>query len=195
MLAAVPNLHFYNSQLLNGTSAEQRPALTPNLPPLVFVDVRGQQQGMHGSLANLAEASTVASALVQLSPCIGSHSLGVICFYRAQVNAELFLRTRAWCRAWLSCQSGDIWVHGGYQLESHVAYAVQVDMIQEQLRKRVNSSAKLQPESQVSTEAGGALDSVEVATVDSFQVLNHAVADCVMLMWLSVQAGCVRLET
>ena len=94
VLAAAPNAHFYAGKLLNGSSPDQRASLVPGLPPLVFVDVRGQHQGSStsGSIANHAEAATVVAALCQLSAAgISSSAMGVICFFRAQVLANMQL--------------------------------------------------------------------------------------------------------
>ena len=97
------NQQFYGGKLLDGCAAEQRPALVQGLAPLAFVDVRGQQQGSSGgSLANQAEAATVVAAVLQLAGAgIPPSTIGVICFFRAQVLLSALLCSWALCCRWL----------------------------------------------------------------------------------------------
>ncbi|KAK9841693.1 hypothetical protein WJX74_010223 [Apatococcus lobatus] len=90
-LSRIPNSLFYGSQLQDGCTAEQRSSLIPRLPPLCFLDVQGQEQHHRGtgSISNPQEASVVAAAIRQLVSFnqINPADIGVICFYRKQVEA------------------------------------------------------------------------------------------------------------
>ena len=89
LISAVPNAHFYDGALLDGCSAEARPSLLPGLPPVVFVDVRGQEErSSMRSTSNPQEAQAVARVLEKaLHGGVAPGNCGVICFYRAQVAA------------------------------------------------------------------------------------------------------------
>jgi hypothetical protein len=87
-LSAIPNAQFYQGRLLDGCTAEQRPSLVPGLPPAVFVDVRdGREQYVNRSTANSAEAHAVVRVLEKaIGAGVDPARIGVICFYRAQVQ-------------------------------------------------------------------------------------------------------------
>jgi len=93
-LSAIPNAAFYNGQLLDGVSANDRPPLLPRLPHLVFLDMRvGMHNNRHadGSVSNAAEA-TLVGRLVELlsSQGIQRGDIAIITPYREQVKALRF---------------------------------------------------------------------------------------------------------
>jgi hypothetical protein len=67
------NRHFYNSMLVNGVSEQQRGAIVPGLPPLVFCDcMGGRSQAAEGggrSSVNKAEAQLVVTLVLALLNC------------------------------------------------------------------------------------------------------------------------------
>lgn len=90
-IAEVANVCFYSSRLLHGCVPEQRPPLLPGLPPLLWLDVMGQEEGGGGrgggSLCNPQEATAAAGflkALVQEAG-IAVGRCGVIACYKRQV--------------------------------------------------------------------------------------------------------------
>lgn len=80
---------YYGGRLLDGCCEQERQPLHPGLPTLCFLDVRGQQQYEAGSRSpvNRAEAAAVCCLVARLQDW-GVHpgSIGVICFFRAQVT-------------------------------------------------------------------------------------------------------------
>jgi len=87
-LSAIPNAQFYQGRLLDGCTKEQRPSLLPGLPPAVFVDVRdGREQYVMRSTANSSEAHAVVRVVEKaIAAGVDPSGVGVICFYRAQVQ-------------------------------------------------------------------------------------------------------------
>ncbi|GFR48250.1 hypothetical protein Agub_g10115, partial [Astrephomene gubernaculifera] len=88
-LSGIANAAFYGGKLRDGCSASDRRPLLPCLPPLLFVEAQGQAQldGFTRSSYNTAEAHIVSrtvAALLDNGVC--AEEVGVICFYRAQVN-------------------------------------------------------------------------------------------------------------
>jgi superfamily I DNA and/or RNA helicase len=67
------NRHLYNSMLVNGVSQQQRSAIVPGLPPLVFCDcMGGRSQAAEGggrSSVNRAEAQLVVTLVLALLHC------------------------------------------------------------------------------------------------------------------------------
>ena len=78
-ISRVSNALYYNSHLIDGCTAAQRPPLLPGLSAVCFVEVRGQQQYGHGSssASNRAEAQAVVQARLQprsqASSCASLH--------------------------------------------------------------------------------------------------------------------------
>jgi superfamily I DNA and/or RNA helicase len=102
-IAAVANSHFYANRLIDGVTAEQRAPLVPWLPPLSLVDVRSgaaeEYNGSNGSgsVSNRAEAAAVVRLVSRLRAAgVRPGSVGVICFFRAQVEVvrRLLLENR-----------------------------------------------------------------------------------------------------
>ena len=88
-ISSTPNKLFYNGQLIDGCTASQRPALLPGLAPVCFLEVRGSQQYSKGSSSacNRPEGQAVLQLVRQLvNAGIAPGSIGVICFFRAQVG-------------------------------------------------------------------------------------------------------------
>lgn len=92
MIAEVANACFYESALRHGCTPAQRPPLLPGLPPLLWLDVMGQEQGAPGhsgggSLCNPQEAATIARLLgVAVQDAgIAADRCGVIACYKRQV--------------------------------------------------------------------------------------------------------------
>jgi len=88
-IARIPNQQFYGGQLLDGCTAEQRPAVVPHLPPICLVDVLGNEQRSRdsASVSNYEEATAV-SRIVHLLKTggVAAEDIGVICFFRAQAQ-------------------------------------------------------------------------------------------------------------
>ncbi|KAG2493974.1 hypothetical protein HYH03_007901 [Edaphochlamys debaryana] len=90
LLSGIANAAFYGGRLRDGCSAHQRPRLLPRLPALAVVEGGGAVcvDGATRSSYNLAEAQLVARAVAALlRQGVAAEAVGVICFYRAQVNA------------------------------------------------------------------------------------------------------------
>ncbi|KAK9809918.1 hypothetical protein WJX72_001732 [[Myrmecia] bisecta] len=87
-LSSIPNQLFYGGRLLDGCTALQRAPVLPDLAPLCFLDVRGSEtyDPLTRSASNRAEALAVVRVLQRLASAgVAAGSIGVICFYRAQV--------------------------------------------------------------------------------------------------------------
>ncbi len=107
-IAEIVNQCFYGGRLLHGCTAEQRPPLVEGLPPLLWLDVQGQEQGSGGvlggggggggntstthtsaggSLSNSQEAAVVGQLLRILVGVAGLDvgQCGVIACYKRQV--------------------------------------------------------------------------------------------------------------
>lgn len=117
VFSSLSSAHFYQGQLVDGITADQRPALIARAPPLIFYDcVRGlagrflfccgqvalnflvfkivlqtggsERVGYGGSIVNDTEARIVAQLVNELlSAGIESPSIGIICLYKAQCDA------------------------------------------------------------------------------------------------------------
>ncbi|GLI60456.1 hypothetical protein VaNZ11_002613, partial [Volvox africanus] len=90
LLSGIANAAFYGGRLRDGCSASDREPLLLGLPTLAFVEVQGQAQvdGASRSSYNMTEAQVVARAVARMLECgVDPETVGVICFYRAQVNA------------------------------------------------------------------------------------------------------------
>jgi superfamily I DNA and/or RNA helicase len=78
---------FYNSCLIDGVSAEQRPSLVRGLPPVSFVNCAAREERERESYKNTGEAG-LALELLRLirssGPAGQGASVGVICMYRPQ---------------------------------------------------------------------------------------------------------------
>lgn len=86
------NACFYGGRLKHGCSPEQRVPLLPGLPPLLWLDAMGQEQGTagrgRGSLCNPQEATAIARLLraVVQEGGVAPDRCGVIACYRRQVS-------------------------------------------------------------------------------------------------------------
>jgi superfamily I DNA and/or RNA helicase len=73
------NRHFYNSMLVNGVTEQQRSAIVPGLPPLVFCDcLGGRSQAAEGggrSSVNRTEAQLVVQLVLALLNCRVRHDI------------------------------------------------------------------------------------------------------------------------
>ena len=90
LLSEVPNVHFYESKLLDGVSANDRGALLEGVPPLVFFDTQGEnarEERGGQSKFNASEAHGCAViARELLNRGLKPKDIGIIAFYRAQVD-------------------------------------------------------------------------------------------------------------
>jgi len=88
-IACVSNKFFYQNQLLDGITPEQRPPLAKILPAVSVVDIMlGQESYSHRSIYNDMEARAVASIIQKfLGHGISPNAIGVIAFYKAHVDA------------------------------------------------------------------------------------------------------------
>lgn len=95
-ISAVPNAFFYANKLIDACSHADRPSLLPGAPAVIFVDVRGQEERSGRSVHNAREAAAVVDALehVIVRAGVPPGRCGVICFYRAQVDAVKGLLAR-----------------------------------------------------------------------------------------------------
>lgn len=85
-IAKICNKLFYNNTLKNGCTAEDRPALIPNLPAVSCIYHTGNQsKDKSGSISNSKEAALVTKTVrLLLQNGIPGENLGVICLYKAQ---------------------------------------------------------------------------------------------------------------
>lgn len=160
-ISAVANAHFYSNKLVDGVGAEQRAPLVPWLPPLALVDVRSGAaedfSGLNGggSVSNRAEAAAVVRLVSRLGAAgVRSRSIGVICFFRSQVELvrRLLLENQAQKQQKMRIQ----------QQEASAA------PLAEEASKEVEEEAKEEED----VEVGDDDDDDEiptVATVDSYQ--------------------------
>lgn len=92
VIANIANVSFYGNRLRHGCTAEQRAPLLPGLPPLMWLDVLGQEQGssgrVAGSLCNPQEATATARLLrtIVQEGGVAPARCGVIACYRRQVS-------------------------------------------------------------------------------------------------------------
>ncbi|ORZ10100.1 AAA domain-domain-containing protein, partial [Absidia repens] len=87
-ISGISNNLFYDRQLLNGSNVETRPPLLNGLPPLLFVDVMGNEQKSIGnSYWNQDEVITIAHIIQGLSKLeIHSSDIGIISLYKEQAD-------------------------------------------------------------------------------------------------------------
>lgn len=92
-LSFIPNKHFYNSRLIDGVSPEDRESIIgPVFPTLSFCSIKQggcQVDARTKSSFSRPEASLIANLVndISLKIDLNKCSLGVICFYNAQVEA------------------------------------------------------------------------------------------------------------
>lgn len=86
-ISAIANANFYDNTLIDGCTAAQRPSLLPGLPSLVFINVHGTESRSGKSIYNGQEAAVTARFLSEKCSTINPAQCGIICFYRAQVDA------------------------------------------------------------------------------------------------------------
>ncbi|KAI8331208.1 P-loop containing nucleoside triphosphate hydrolase protein [Chlamydoabsidia padenii] len=87
-ISGISSKLFYDRQLLNGSNVEARPPLINGLPPLLFVNVLGNEQRSIGnSFWNRDEVTIVAKTLNGLSELgIPPSDIGVISLYKEQAD-------------------------------------------------------------------------------------------------------------
>lgn len=81
---------FYSGCLINGSTQDARSALIKGIPPLLFVDTDGSRESMqeNGSYVNSEEARFCSWLVASvISKGLDSSQIGVICAYKAQVDA------------------------------------------------------------------------------------------------------------
>jgi hypothetical protein len=86
-ISAIANANFYDNTLIDGCTAAQRPSLLPGFPSLVFINVQGTESRSGKSIYNGQEAAITARFLAEKCHAMNLSQCGVICFYRAQVDA------------------------------------------------------------------------------------------------------------
>jgi superfamily I DNA and/or RNA helicase len=162
-LSQVPNKLFYDGVLLNGTNPAQRfPFLTPlpgavnrsSFGALQFINVpNGIEQGAQngrGSLRNVEEAKAIASIVqILLIHGVKPSQLGVIAPFRSQV-------------ALIASHLASI------QVEPRCRQPVEKWAVTQGQQRKGKKQALVKPPPSQSPQVSGS--SVQVATVDSFQV-------------------------
>ena len=101
MLSAIPNELFYEGQLNDGVTAQDREPLVPNLPTLLAYNCKkgnAEKSLSSHSYFNTLEANVVVKLLHRLkADGVEDSSVGVICLYKAQAMKieEMMSGTRA----------------------------------------------------------------------------------------------------
>lgn len=87
-IAALANKNYYSNKLLDGILPQDRAPVIPDLPPLSAVHIMGHESYSGRSIMNESEARAAATIVRGIARAgIDSSKVGIICFYRAQVNA------------------------------------------------------------------------------------------------------------
>jgi hypothetical protein len=84
-IADICNRLFYDNKIIHGVGEEQRPAMLTALPAVGHVINLTREERRGSSYVNLGEANIVKKVVKRLLES-GSGSVGVICFYKAQVS-------------------------------------------------------------------------------------------------------------
>lgn len=200
-ISAVPNTFYYDGRLLDGCTPEERPSLLPGLPPVVFVDIRGQEQRNMRSTSNPQEAQAVLRVVERaLAAGVSPRQCGIICFYRAQVTEVRNLLQNSAARL----QAAVAGARETAKLQARMATATKAKAREhhdkgqgEEEESNLSSpSQSTKDDSSLSkeatdTEEDTALDnddfaSVQVATVDAFQ---GAEKDLIILTTATTRVG------
>jgi hypothetical protein len=86
-ISALPNQMFYDKQLINGVSEEERAEMIPHLPPVTLIDVpKGKEMvGKDGSLYNEEEVhATTHIVQLLLASGVSLEHVGIIALYKSQ---------------------------------------------------------------------------------------------------------------
>jgi hypothetical protein len=86
-IASISNQLFYENQLKTGISLDKRSPLVPNLGPISFVCVQGDEAKTGGSFTNSKEAKTITLLVKTLTDLgVEAQQIGVISLYKGQAS-------------------------------------------------------------------------------------------------------------
>ncbi|UPQ96762.1 P-loop nucleoside triphosphate hydrolase [Chloropicon primus] len=86
-LGNLANILFYGGRLKNGCSEEDRQSMIPGCHPLVLCDCKGKDEYHQGGIFNVKEAKLCVDIFEKVVGWgIPTQEIGILCFYREQVN-------------------------------------------------------------------------------------------------------------